>query len=91
MSDLAPDRVTVLDTQAVVLMLNKKTGSARRVINQALKLAPENPLIKFHSAQIANAEGNKEEAVKILKEIVSSDFNFSEKKQAQELLNALDG
>jgi cellulose synthase operon protein C len=50
--ELSPDSSTILDTLAMVQLKNNNLEEARRSINHAVRLAPNNPELRFHEAQI---------------------------------------
>jgi Flp pilus assembly protein TadD len=88
-SQIAPDSVDVLDTLALALMENKEFGEAQARIEQALKLAPDNPGVRYHAAQIRHAAGDTGGAVIILEPLVKGAKDFPEKREAAELLDSL--
>jgi putative PEP-CTERM system TPR-repeat lipoprotein len=83
----------VLDTLAMVLSANEKHAEAKKVISDALALAspdaPETASILYHSAFIANAAGDKSEAVTILQQLLQSAVSFPEHGEAVALMEAL--
>lgn len=86
---LAPDSSLVVDTLAVVQLKNKNLVEARRSINNALRLAPRNPEIQFHEAQIRAAEGDTAGAIKALTKILDRRENFPAKAEVEEFLREL--
>jgi Tfp pilus assembly protein PilF len=78
-----------MDTLAVVLLKNNETVKAQRTIERALEKLPNNPSIKYHSAMINAAAGDKTKAKKYLTEILSGKDKFPERQEAESLLKTL--
>ena len=78
-----------MDTLAVVLLKNNETVKAQRTIERALEKLPNNPSIKYHSAMINAAAGDKTKAKKYLTEILSGKGKFPERGEAEALLKTL--
>jgi Flp pilus assembly protein TadD len=64
-----------------------KTGTV--LLRQANAEGGNDPRIKYHYAVALKQAGNKEEAVKLLTQVVASDGNFDEKAAAKTLLEEL--
>ncbi len=79
----------VLDTQAVIYLKNGDLRRARRSIDDALSAAPEHPGIRFSSAQISVAEGDRGTAMRELTSLLEGDKEFPEKAAVQQLLAEL--
>ena len=88
-SNIAPDAAPVLDTLALALLENKQVKDAQLRIEQALKLAPDDPGVRYHAALIRHAAGDKGGALLILEPVVNGPKDFPEKKEAAELLESL--
>lgn len=78
-----------LDTLAVVLLKNDELTRAQRTIERAMKKNSTNPSIKYHSAMINAAAGDKAKAKKELIELLSEKDDFPERKEAEQLLKQL--
>lgn len=78
-----------MDTLAVVLLKNNEEVKAQRTIERALKKLPDNPSIKYHSAMINAAAGDKTKAKKYLTELLSGKAIFPEREEAEALLKTL--
>ena len=78
-----------MDTLAVVLLKNNETVKAQRTIERALEKLPNNPSIKYHSAMINAAAGDKAKAKKYLKELLAGKGEFPERQEAEALLKTL--
>lgn len=78
-----------MDTLAVVLLKNNESVKAQRTIERALEKLPNNPSIKYHSAMINAAAGDKAKAKKYLTELLSGKDKFPERKEAEALLKTL--
>lgn len=90
--ELAPNQPEVLDTLAVIEYLNGDNERAIKTILRALKGAPNNPNMIYHRAMIEVALGNTSNAIDMLEPILTGESqNFSEKAEAQALLNYLKG
>jgi putative PEP-CTERM system TPR-repeat lipoprotein len=84
---LSPDSSTILDTLAMVQLKNNNLVEARRSINHAIRLAPNNPELRFHEAQILAAEGDTEGAIELLTKVLDEREKFRVRAEAeQELL-----
>ena len=88
-SKIAPDAAPVLDTLALVLLENKEFDKAQSRIEQALKMAPKDPGMRYHAALIRNALGDTGGAILILEPVVNGADDFPEKREAGELLALL--
>jgi putative PEP-CTERM system TPR-repeat lipoprotein len=88
-NDIAPDSAPVLDTLALALLENKQVKDAQLRIEQALKLAPDDPGMRYHAALIRRAAGDKGGALLILEPVVNGPKDFPEKKEAAQLLESL--
>jgi Flp pilus assembly protein TadD len=86
---VAPDSGSILDTLAMVQLKNAQLIEARRSIDRALILAPENPEIIFHEAQLRVAEGDTKGAIKALYSLLAQHANFSGRAEAESLLKKL--
>jgi len=87
--ELAPDSADVLDTLALVLLDNKELSKARARIEEALKLAPDNPGIHYHAAMIMHAAGDTGGAVHLLEPLVNGGKDFPEKREATAFLASI--
>lgn len=86
---LSPDSSLVLDTLAIVQLKNNNLIEARRSIDHALRLAPRNPEIRFHEAQIRAAEGDTHGAIESLAKVLDSRGDFSARGEAEIFLSKL--
>ena len=88
----APDRPEVLDTLAVIEHINGENRLADRNIKRALAGAPENPSIRYHQAMIGAALGEKDQAIKLLAELLAAGApDFPEHAEAEMLMQELKG
>ncbi len=88
-NSVAPKSPALMDTLALVLLKNSEVNEAKKIIKDVMIKAPTNLSMKYHGAKIYAAAGNSDEAVKILKKITGDEVHFSEKKDAQALLDKL--
>lgn len=79
----------LLDTRAMIYLETGDLRNARRSIDEALIALPEHPSVRFSSARISMAEGDREAAARELSALLESDRPFAEKAQAEELLAEL--
>jgi len=86
---VSPDSGSILDTLAMAQMKNAKLIEARRSIDRALILAPENPEIVFHEARIRAAEGDTNGAINALSSLLAKHANFSNRAEAESFLKQL--
>jgi putative PEP-CTERM system TPR-repeat lipoprotein len=82
---LAPNSAAVMDTLAVVEYLNGKYEQAQRNILRALKAAPDDPSMRYHSAMIAVAMNDKTTARVTLKKLLAANKDFPELAEAKAL------
>ena len=80
----------MLDTLAVVELLNKNYPQAQRSIERALKEHPRQPSMLYHSAMIAAARGDSAGARKTLEQLLAETTKFPEIAEARALLAELD-
>ena len=52
-NDLKPDSAALMETLAVVLLKNGDIEQAKRTITRALKISPDDPSLRYHSAMIS--------------------------------------
>jgi putative PEP-CTERM system TPR-repeat lipoprotein len=86
---LAPEDPEVLDTLAMTLLSNKDTKRAMANIDRALAKQPENVSFLFHRAQILSADGQRQEAAKILDKILQKEDKFAERSDAEAMRRRL--
>jgi len=86
---LSPQTASILDTMAIAYLKNGQILEARRSIDRALELAPQNEQLKFHDAQIMLAEGRKREALSVLKALLQGGNKFEQRPAARALLDAI--
>jgi putative PEP-CTERM system TPR-repeat lipoprotein len=89
LNELKPNVANFMDTLAVVLMENGEIEKAQSLINRVLLKAPKDKDIRYHSAMIDVAAGNKARAQKTLVALLSDKEEFSQKKEAEKLLAEL--
>lgn len=87
---LEPDSAAVLDTLAVVEYINEEYDQAQRTILKALKGAPDDPSMRYHSAMIAVANNDNSTARSTLKKLIAANKPFPELAQAKALLAKLE-
>lgn len=87
---LAPRRVPVLDSLAVIAHLNGEHEEASEAITKAVERAPNNLSLQYHEAMINAGMGKTEKAIASLKSMLNSeDVEFAERQDAQALLRSL--
>lgn len=88
-STLEKGSSAVLDTLAVVEYTNKQYVQAKRSVQRALKLTPNNPSMKYHKAMILAALDEKATALTILDDLDDSGADFPEMDDAKQLRMSL--
>lgn len=78
-----------LHTAGVIYLANKDLPAALNALQQAANLAPRNPAYRFHLAQALIENGDKDEAVRQLQAALSSNAEFSERNEAEQLLKGI--
>jgi putative PEP-CTERM system TPR-repeat lipoprotein len=86
---LAPGSSLILDTLAIAQLKNNNLVEARRTINHALRISPNNPEIRLHAAQIMAAEGDIEGAIETLTSVLDERKKFPARAEAEALLAQL--
>lgn len=87
---LAPDSAAVLDTLAVVEFINEDYEQAQRSILRALRNAPDDPSMRYHSAMIAVANNDNSTARSTLQKLIAANKAFPELAEAKALLAKLE-
>ncbi len=87
--EIQPESPEIMDTLAMVMLKNDQARQAQRVMDKVIKLAPENLSMKFHSAKVDIAAGDRSTAEVKLTEIMGAGKEFSEKEEAKRLLEQL--
>ena len=89
-SEFAPQSAVVLDTLAMVLLENGDVALANRTIQRALAQYPSSSTLRYHSALIDDAAGQKTLAKETLIKILAETNDFPERASAEELLNKIE-
>lgn len=84
---LSPDSSTVQDTLGWILLREGQTARSLELLSQAA--TSKDPSIQFHYATALAKSGNKDKARSLLKQLLASNRNFPEAKQAETLLKQL--
>ena len=79
-----------MDTLAVVLLKNGEIQKAQRTTARALAIVPGDLTLRYHSAMIDAAAGDKVSALNTLKSILEEGKYFPEKEKAIQLLRQLE-
>ncbi|HUB11663.1 MAG TPA: XrtA/PEP-CTERM system TPR-repeat protein PrsT [Acetobacteraceae bacterium] len=85
---LAPGPQTA-DTLGWILTNAGKASSGVLLLRQASALAANDPRVQYHFAVALNDTGDKADAIKLLTAVVAVKADFTEKAQAQQLLDQL--
>ncbi|MCB1873183.1 MAG: PEP-CTERM system TPR-repeat protein PrsT [Gammaproteobacteria bacterium] len=85
-SRLAPDSIDISDTLSVLLIKRGDYDRAARISDRILSRAPEKALFLYHRAMIDAAAGNRQAALKILKDLLQGEAGFTERADAEALL-----
>jgi len=87
----AAESVSVMDTLALALLKNERVPEARRILERALELAPQNSDLLVHEAEILIAEGDTRVAIRRLEKALKAQAKFTEREKAETLLARLKG
>ncbi|GAB3092209.1 PEP-CTERM system TPR-repeat protein PrsT [Aestuariicella hydrocarbonica] len=87
---LYPDNAEVLDTYAMTLLDHNQPKLAAQHIDRAVQQSPDNLAILYHQAIIEHRNGNQAIAASLLKELLGSPGQFTEREAAQQLLSRLE-
>lgn len=82
--DSAPDS---LDTLGWIYYLTEDYEQALPLLRKALAIDYSNVEIKYHMAMTLKALGQEREAFNLLREVVNSNVDFADKKQAKQVLD----
>jgi cellulose synthase operon protein C len=85
---LAPGAQTA-DTLGWILTTSGKADTGVLLLRQASAQAASDPRVQYHYAVALKDTGNKADAIKLLTAVVAVKANFTEKPQAQQLLDEL--
>ena len=87
--ELEPEQPSIIDTYAWVLFLNDDPRGALQLLRKAVKLAPGNANINYHLAKVLAETGEKEEAAKMVEELLMSNQDFASRGDALALAESL--
>ena len=88
-AELAPRNARVLDTLGVVLERNHDLSGALSALEQAQELEPANPGILFNIARVHHGSGDSVEARRHLERLLNEHPEFTERGEAEALLQSL--
>ncbi|HEU4531967.1 MAG TPA: XrtA/PEP-CTERM system TPR-repeat protein PrsT [Steroidobacteraceae bacterium] len=88
---LASKSPMVADTYGWILLAADKVTEALAILQEAARLAPQEPNIAFHHAAALARSGAREEATRRLRTLLADHSDFSERGAAQALLTQLSG
>jgi len=83
-----PGNGGVLDTLGFALLKNNRLTDARKVLEKAVRLLPDNPTVAYHLALAYKESGEKGEALKMMQKAVSLG-TFEESKAAALIITEL--
>lgn len=91
-SELMPENPQIMDTHAMIQLELGATGEALALNRKALDMTPDNPETRYHRAMILRADGQREQAIRILQELVDAgDSTGDQSEDARILLAELQG
>ncbi|MBN7797469.1 XrtA/PEP-CTERM system TPR-repeat protein PrsT [Parahaliea mediterranea] len=90
-SELTNGQPQVEDTLAMVLAAAGEYTEAAEILRELVAAQPENGTFRYHQAVVFSKQGQTEKARRILQELTRSDSDFSERKEAVDLLASLQG
>jgi putative PEP-CTERM system TPR-repeat lipoprotein len=88
--DLAPDRPEVADTYGWILVRNGNSKEGLSILQQAYVAFPTQTEIGYHVAVGLKEEGRKEEAIRLLRRLLSESPDFAQAEEARALLAELE-
>jgi cellulose synthase operon protein C len=88
---LAPDSADILDTFGEILLQSGQASEAVTSLTEAWENSKHRADIGFHRVQALAANGNKQEALELLRGLLANGGAFEERTQAQALLRQLGG
>ena len=80
----------VLDTLAMARLKNQQVVEAKRSIERALSLSPDNANMQFHQAQIMHASGDRVGAINALEKLLATTAEFPQRQEVLVYLDSLD-
>ncbi len=84
-----PNSAHIADTYAYIQLKQGNVMEAVKVLEQAVKLAPEAYDISFHLAEGYYLSGDKQKSRELLNILLSNDVHFAEKEKAKDLFSKL--
>jgi putative PEP-CTERM system TPR-repeat lipoprotein len=88
---VSPGKATVADTLSAILIGMQRYEEAKRVLSRSLDADPNATVLKYRWARLLAETGSREDAVRRLEELLSSQGDFAEREQATELLTEIRG
>ena len=86
---LMPNEPSVMDTLAVIYLERGRSEEALDLLRNAVQTSND-PNLQVHLAQALRDSGDRDEAIEVLRAVLSENPSFAERDQAQELLSELD-
>lgn len=87
----APGEVNVRDTLGLLLIDTADKARAVKLLEEVVKLSPENPTFRYHLASAYAASGRAQNVIDTLRPALSSRFYFPERADAQRLFEKSGG
>ena len=85
----APDSPDILDTLGYILLKQKRAIESVEILEKALSLSPDTPVIQYHLALAYKEANDLKKAKNILENLVNSKNNFSELNEAKKILQEI--
>lgn len=89
--DVNPESASVMDTMGVILLEQGNTRRAVELLSKSAELNPGNLETRYNLGRALAQSGADSEAKKVLKALLSESGDFSQRKNAQDLLRSLGG
>lgn len=86
---LAPKSPAVMDTLALLLMDSGDLPQARKLLEDAVQMAPKATVLQLHLAQVQAKAGDNAAARASLQKLLENDAKFPERAEAEALLASL--
>ena len=88
-ASIAPEAPDVLDTLVMIQLDRGQAGEALDTLRRAVGLAPQSRPVRYHLALALERAGRKEEAVRVLTDVLADPQPFPEQPEAHALLDRL--
>jgi putative PEP-CTERM system TPR-repeat lipoprotein len=88
--ELRPDVASIADTLGWILVRKGNLDEGMPMIEEAAAKVPDSPAFRYHLAFAKSESGERAESLEILRKLVRTDVDFSERADAESLLNRME-